>query len=161
VDLYGPEGVEEAAESGSLAGGEQTVLQLAETSSEAIGVRVISTAPIVTALRSRSDAALAMTQGAPEEATRWLLPGASPPDGGWSTVVLMNASIDDATIEIRSLGPSSSTKTVTVQAGQVFEVGLERGDGQMIESSVPVVAMWTAKSGEALSYSAGVPLRDG
>ena len=82
VDLYGPEGFVEAHDSGVIDPRGNVTVPLAGITQEAIGVRVISTGPVVPALRVDSPEGLAWTAASPVTAPVWLLPGASAPAGG-------------------------------------------------------------------------------
>lgn len=161
IDFYGPEGLEEALITGVLPARGRHEIDLAEISEEAAGVRVVSTGPVVASLRVESETALATTNGAISQANRWMLPGAGTPDGGSATVVIMNAGLDDATVGVRPLRPNTSQRELTVDADDVIELGLEQADGYLIESTGPVVVLWTSRTDSGSTLAIGVPISDG
>lgn len=161
VDFYGPEGLEEALFTGLLPANGQVELNLDDVSLDTSAVRVVSTGPVVPVLRIDAADGLATTTASHIQANRWMLPGASAPTGGWASVVILNASIEDSTVSVRPLREQSSVRDLTVQSDDVVELALEQADGYLIESSSPVVVMWVARTGLGTSAAIGVPLSDG
>lgn len=161
VDFYGSEGLEEALVTGALAGGGQVELDLDEISLETSAVRVVSNGPVVPVLRIDSPEGLAVTAGSPVDANRWMLPGASTRAGGLGSLVILNSSIEDATVSIRPLREQSSIRELPIPSDGVLELTLETADGYLIESTSPIVAMWIARTGSATGAAMGVPIDDG
>ncbi len=161
VDFYGPDGLEEALVTGVLPVGGEVELDLDEISLDASAVRVVSTGPVVPVLRIDSPEGLATTSGSPVEANRLMLPGASSQAGGLARLVILNASIEDATVSIRPLRERSSIRELPVPSDGILELTLEPADGYLIESTSPVVALWVASTGSATAAAIGVPIEDG
>jgi len=161
VDLYGPDGLVEAHATGVLEPSGGAVIPLAAITEEAVGVRVITTGPVVPALRIDSAAGMSWTTASPVEANVWLLPGASAPPGGSGAMVIFNTGLEPATVTMRSLGESDLVRTLEVAAEDVVAVGLIAADGYRIESSGPVVALWTSGFQGAGTAAIGIPLQDG
>lgn len=162
LDFYGPQGLEEGLLDGVLSPGGRLEINLAEITEEAAGIRVISTGPVVPTLRIASDGGFATTTASSAQANRWMLPGASVPEGGGgATVVILNASIEDSSVSIRPLREGSAVRTVPVRSDSVVEIGLEAADGYLIESTSPVVVLWASRGASGSSAAIGVPLGDG
>jgi hypothetical protein len=89
-----------------------------------------------------------------------MLPGAGAPEGGSSTVVILNVGLEDSTVGVRPLKADTSLRELVVAADDVIELGLEPADGYLIESTGPVVVLWTAQIESGGSLAIGVPLAD-
>lgn len=161
VDYFGPTGLEEALLSGTMAPRGLEVIDLAMISEEVAAVRVLSTGPVVPMLWSESVDGLSVTTASTTPASRWFLPGASSPQGGTAALVVLNTGIEDFEMSIRPLREDSIVRTVVVPADGVIEVGVEVADGYLIESTGPVVALWTAQRGHSSLAAIGVSLPDG
>jgi hypothetical protein len=161
IDLYGPDGLEEAFESGTLRPRGVNSVDLAAITEEAAAVRVISTGPIVATLWIDSEAGLAVTTGSAVESTRWFLPGAGTPPNGSATVVILGVGIEDGSVSIRPLNTTMPTHNFDLPADGVIEVPLVAGDGYLIESSQPMIAMWAGEGGGTRVAAMGVPILDG
>lgn len=161
IDFYGPDGFEEGFTTGVLPARGREEIDLAALTEEAAGVRVITTGPVVASLRIDSDTGLATTNGATTPANRWMLPGAGAHEGGSSTVVILNVGLEDSTVGVRPLRADTSLRELVVAADDVVELGLEPADGYLIESTGPVVVLWTARTEAGGSLAMGVPLADG
>lgn len=161
VDFYGPSGFEEGLVTGVLTSGGLTSINLNTMPEDALGVRVISTGPIVATLRAESDSGLSVTNGSTVAANRWFLPGAGTPAGGRASVVLMNVGIDTTTVSIRSLGQSGFFRTLEIEVDGVVETPIAVADGYLIESVGPIVVLWSSTRGSASTAAIGVPLGDG
>lgn len=161
VDFYGPEGLDEALITGSIPANGQVAVDLDEVTTETSAVRVVSNGPVVPVLRIEAADGFATTVGSAVEANRWMLPGASPPPGGWASVVILNASIEDSTVSVRPLREGSTVRDLSLQSDDVVELALEQADGYLIESTSPVVVIWVARTGVGTAAAIGVPLDDG
>lgn len=161
VDLYGPDGYVEGHDTGVIGPRGRVVVPLAAVTEGAAGVRVITTGPVVPALRIDSPEGLAWTTASPVDATVWLLPGAGAPPEGSGSVVLLNTGIEPVSASIRGLGESGPVRELEVDAEGVLVVDLVAADGYRIEASGPVVALWTSELGAARSAAIGIPLQDG
>jgi len=161
VDLYGPEGFVEGHDVGIISSRGTVTVPLAAVTEDAAGVRVISTGPVVPALRMESAEGLAWTTASDVTAPVWLLPGASAPAGGAGTVVILNGGIEAVTVTIKTLTDTALTRSLEVAAEDVLVVTLVAADGYRVEATGPVVALWTSRSGAAASAAIGIPLQDG
>ena len=161
VDLYGPVEFVEGFSTGTIpARGEVEIPMLLETE-DAVGLRVISTSPVVSTLRLSDGNGLAMTTGSPIDALTWLLPGAESPVGGFGSIVIFNNGIDSVDVNIRSLGGAFFNRTLPVEAGSVVSVPIVAADGFRVESEGGVVALWTSNPGAGVDLAIGVPVEDG
>lgn len=160
IDYYGPDGFTEAYSTDILQPRGEARIGLAAITEEAAGVRVISTGPIVPTLLVDSGAGMARTTGSQVDAPVWLLPGASLPPGGSGNIIVLNTGLDAVTVSVRSLRPRSITRDFGVAAEGVLVVDLVSADGYRIESTGPVVALWTSQLDGAGSAAIGIPLQD-
>jgi hypothetical protein len=161
VDLYGPEGFVEAHDSGVIAPRGNVTVPLAAITEGAVGVRVISTGPVVPALRIDSPEGLAWTAASPVTAPVWLLPGASAPPGGAGTLVILNGGIEPVVATIKTLTDTAVSRELEVAAEGVLVTNLVAANGYRVEATGPIVAMWTSRSGTATAAAMGIPLQDG
>ena len=161
IDGYGPDGYEENQISGTLAARGQDWIDLTGLFETAAAIRVIATGPVVPTLWVDSGSGLAATPGATAAANRWFLPGASALDGGRASIVLLNTGIETATISLRAMRNDTAVNVFDLPADSVIEVALDFADGYLIESTDPLVALWSVQRGEAISVAIGVPLSDG
>lgn len=165
VDLYQPgaddETYQESFETGTLDARGQTRVDLAAITPEAVGIHVSSTGPVVAALWVDSETGMAATTASPVDAPVWLLPGAFSPPGGSGFVVVLNSGVDDVTVNVRSLQETSLVRNFEVPADRVLTVPLVAADGYRVESTGPVVALWTSEIGGASTASIGIPIQDG
>src|SRR5690606_8249456 len=97
---------------------------LAAVTEGAAGVRVITTGPVVPALRMDSAQGLAWTTASDVTAPVWLLPGASSPAGGEGTVVVLNGGIEPVDVTVKTLTDTALTRTLEVPAEDVLVVNL-------------------------------------
>ena len=160
VDVYGPDGRDDAFITETLEARGEDVIALDEITPDALGIRVSATAPIVATLRSKSEAGIAMTTGSRLEANRWFLPGAGRPERGSATVVLFNTGLEDDTFQVRALRDNTTLLNIPVESSAVVELALDSANGYLIESTGPSVVLWTATRGESLSMAIGVPVLD-
>lgn len=161
IDFYGPEGLEEALVTGVLDARGRAEFDLDEISQGTSGIKVVSTGPVVPTLRIESPEAIATTSASATQANRWMLPGAAVPPGGIATAVILNASLEDSTVSVRPLRDNSLVRDYQVPSDGMLEIGLEAADGYLIESTSPIVVLWTARTGAGSSLAIGVPLDDG
>jgi hypothetical protein len=161
IDLYGPDGLEEAFISGTLEPRGVNKIDLAAITEETAGVRVISTGPVVATLWIDSEDGLAATTGSSIESTRWFLPGAGTPPNGAATAVILGVGIEDGTVSIRPLNSAAPTHTFDLPSDGVVEIALVASDGYLIESSQPMIVMWAGQGGGTRVAAMGVPILDG
>lgn len=161
LDLYGPDGFVEALDSGLIEPRGEVRVPLAEVTTEAVGVRVIASEPVVSTLWIDTAESLAATTASQVEAPSWLLPGARGPAGGAGNVVVLNTGLEGVTVTIRSLKERSLVRDFELAAEDVLVTGLVEADGYRVEATGPVVTLWTAQTGSDGSVSLGIPLQDG
>ena len=161
VDYYGPGGLEEGFEMGTIAPRGQAVVNLGAVTEEAVAIRVISTGPVVPTLWMESGEGLAVTTGSVGPTNRWFLPGAGAPEGGWATVVIANVGLDTSAVSIRSLREGTRVRSIELDADTVIELSIEAADGYLIESVGETVVMWSGHRDTASTAALGVPIVDG
>lgn len=162
IDLYGPEGLLEAWQSGTLQPRGNTRVDLTELVGESAAIRVVASGPLVPTLWSESDeAGLAATTASPLQAPSWLLPGAARPPGGSGTLILVNTGADATVATVRTIRDGSSQQQVSLGVDAVVEVPLALARGYRVDSDGSIVAMWVAQRGTAAVAAMGVPLADG
>jgi hypothetical protein len=160
VDLYGPEGRVEAHAEGVIEPRGNSVVPLASVTSEAVGLHVTTTGPVVPALRIDSPEGLAWTTGSPVTAPVWLLPGARSPQGGSGSLVALNVGIEPISVSIRSLADETIVRDLEVNGEGVLVNNLRGANGYRVEATGPIVAMWTSQRDGAGSAAIGIPLQD-
>lgn len=154
IDLYGPEGYEEAYAVGTLEARSQVWLDLDEFAGEEIALRVISGAPIVPTLWIVGEGVLAATPGTTEGGA-WFLPGAGSVDGS-ETIVLLNSGIEPSTFTVTPLGANARPRTYELGGEEIIEIELRPAEGYLISSTGPSSVLWIAARGDAISLSTGV-----
>lgn len=161
VDLYGPEGFEEAYSAGTLPARGQVWLELDELAGVEFALRVVSTGPVVSTLWVRTDGGVAATPGTETQATRWFVPGAGSVVEGRESLVLVNTGIETSEVRVRALRENGTVRSYELGGDEVLEVVIDSAGGYLIESTGPVVVAWTALRAAAVSVSMGVPIPDG
>src|SRR5690606_15695942 len=121
VDLYGAEGVEGAALTGSLSEGEESSLSLADIAGTR-AVRVVATSPAVGSLDGSGGSPPAATPATLQTGGSWLLPAAAS-DGG--RVELLNLELEDASVVVRALREGGGESPVNLPAEGVVELSLD------------------------------------
>jgi hypothetical protein len=160
IDFYGPEGLIEEFVSDRLAPRGVTRLPLTTETTDAVGVRVISTGPVVPTLRVDSDQGLAVTTGSQVEALTWLLPGASSPPGGSGSAVILNPGVDPVSVTVRSMRENAVARDFDVGPESTLVVRLVNADGYRIDSTGSVVVMWVAAGFGDGSAAIGIPIQE-
>jgi hypothetical protein len=163
MDFYGPDGLieEYGPESARLAPRGIVQLSLTEETTEAVGVRVTSTGPVVPTLRVDSDLGLAATTGSQVEAVTWLLPGASAPAGGSASAVILNPGVDPVSVRVQSLRENSVVRDFDIDPESTLSVNLVmNAGGYRVDSNGPVVAMWVASGSGDTAAAIGIPIED-
>lgn len=162
IDLYGPEGLVEAWQSGTLPARGQAGIDLAELSGAAAAVRIIATGPLVPALWLDSpETGLAVTTASPVQATGWLLPGGGGPAGGSGSLVMVNTDVNPTVAKVRIIRGAPTEQEIPLPVDAVVEVPLAVAEAYRVDSDGPVVVMWVARRGSAAMAAMGVPLTDG
>jgi hypothetical protein len=161
VDLYGPEELEEAYVSGVLPAHGQVESPLTPAGEGTLGIRVISTGPVVASLWMETESGVAVTTGIVDPATRWLLPGAGAPEEGRAVLVVMNPGLEDVAVTVRPLRPKSTVTRYEVGADGLLEIELGPATGYLVESEGPTLVMWMATRLGAGAAAVGVPIQGG
>jgi hypothetical protein len=160
VDLYGPDGLTEAHAEGVIEPRGDAVVPLAAVTSEAVGLHVTTTGPVVPALRIDSPEGLAWTTASPITAPVWLMPGARSPRGGTGSLVVLNAGIEPVIVSIRSLADETIVRNLDVNGEGVLVTNLRGANGYRLEANGPIVALWTSQRDGAGSAAIGIPIQD-
>ncbi len=106
---------------------------------------------------------LAATTGNIDPATRWMLPGIGVVPAAQTSVWIMNASSDQATVTITPLGAQGgAAEKVIVAAGWLLEIPFaeitETGiNGVMIDSTVPVSTGVSIAGDRGVAFIGGIP----
>jgi hypothetical protein len=116
---------------------------------------------VVAALWIDSETGMAATTASPVDAPVWMLPGAFAPPGGSGSLVVLNSGVDDVTVSVRSLQENSLARNFELAAELVLTVPLVAADGYRVESTGPVVALWTSEIGGVGTAAIGIPVQDG
>lgn len=157
VDLYGAEGVEGAALTGSLSEGEESSLSLADIAGTR-AVRVVATSPVVVSLEVSDGTTLSATTATQQTAGSWLLPAAA---SQGVRVVLLNPELEDASVVVRALREGGGEFPVNLPAEGVIELSLDAADAYLVDSDVPIVAMLFEAGEAADALAMGVPVDNG
>lgn len=161
IDYYGPDGLQEEFETGVLEARGRQRVGLAAISPDTAGMHIISTGPVVPTLWIDSAQGLAMTTASPVEASAWLLPGATRPDGGTGRLVVLNPGDDDVSVDVVTLRSQTTSRQFDVPGQDVVEEILTPADGYRVEASGPVVVLWTSSVDGAGTAAMGIPIQDG
>lgn len=159
MDLYGPEGVEEGYELGTLPAHAQVEVSLTPAGEQTLGVRVLATGPVVPSLWMETETGLAATTGSADPATRWMLPGAGAPEEGRAVLVVMNPALEDVSVTVRPLRRNSEVSQYDLGAESLLELELEPAVGYLVESTGPTVVVWMAERQGAAALAAAVPIQ--
>lgn len=161
IDYYGSDGIVESQATGVLPARGRQRVSLAAISEATAGMRIITTGPIVPTLWIDSPRGLALTTASSVDAPAWLLPGAGAPVGGSGTIVVLNTGLEEVSVDVRSLQANSISRNLTIPAEGVIEVDLVAADGYRVESTGPVVALWTSQFEATGTAAIGIPIQDG
>ncbi len=163
LDVYGPQGLVEGFQDGVVPSRGATVVPISGMGLEgASALRVISTQPVAVFLRSSSESGVAITSGASETSSTWLLPGAGLAPGGLGSVVILNAGLDEDTVIVTARRAQSAAKQFALPAGTVLEVPAFEGgaNAYAVRGLGALVPLWVTTSGTGIAYSIGEPLID-
>jgi len=162
VDLYGPDGLFEAWQSGTLGPRGQATVDLGELAGTNAAIRVVASGPLVPTLWADSpDTGLAVTTATPVQASTWLLPGATSPVGGSGSLILVNTGVEATVATVRTIRDGAVQWEVPLGVDEVAEVPMGSARGYRVDSDGSLVAMWVARRGSAALAAMGVPLEDG
>ncbi len=162
IDLYGPDGLFEAWQSGTLGPRGQAMVDLGELAGTTAAIRIVASGPLVPTLWADSpDTGLAVTTATPVQAPSWLLPGASAPAGGSGSLILVNTGVESTVATIRTIRDGALEQQVSLGVDEVAEVPMASALGYRVDSDGSLVAMWVARRGSGALAAMGVPLQDG
>ncbi len=103
---------------------------------------------------------MAGTVGVEGPAGTWLLPGAGSVPGGGTTIWLMNAGDERATVTLQPIGfGDPAADKVAVSGGRVAGFAVPEDDdvfGYLIESTVPITTAWSASDEGGTAFVSGV-----
>ncbi len=163
LDLYGPQGLVEGFQDGVVPSRGATVVPFSGMGLEgASALRVISTQPVAVFLRSSSETGVAITSGASQTSSTWLLPGAGLAPGSLGSAVILNAGLDEDTVIVTARRAQSAAKQFALPAGTVLEVPAFEGgaNAYAVRGQGALVPLWVTTSGTGVAYSIGEPLID-
>lgn len=107
---------------------------------------------------------LAGTVGVEGPAATWLLPGAGSVPDGETTIWLMNAGEERATVTLQPVGfGDPAAEKIAVSPGRVVGFSVPDDDdvfGYLVESTVPITAAWSASDEGGTAFLAGVAVDD-
>ncbi len=162
IDVYAAEGVMEAYQGGAIGPRGEVMVDLAEFSGEAIGVRVIATGPVGVSGAVMGESGLAIAPAVPAPATGWLAAGAgSLGDDSVSSVVILNTGIEVVDVTVASIGGPPRATTYSLEPGSVRLVELTVGRGALVDATGEVVAGWFAVSPRGLAWDSPRSMPDG
>lgn len=160
IDVFGPNGVEDAAIEGTISGGGQEVINVSEISQAALAVRVVTTAPVGVFARLTGEGGLGIAAASPQPTNDWLVPGAGSGADTAGRLAVVNVGLEVTDVTVTEVRESSRSRIFQVQPGQILEVELDAvdSDGVSIASDGQVVPFWIARRGAAVAVSGGFPL---
>jgi hypothetical protein len=160
IDVFGPDGVEDAAIEGTISGGGQEVINVSEISQAALAVRVVTTAPVGVFARLTGEGGLGIAAASPQPTNDWLVPGAGSGADTAGRLAVVNVGVEVTDVTVTEVRESSRSRIFHVQPGQILEVELDAvdSDGVSIASDGQVVPFWIARRGAAVAVSGGFPL---
>lgn len=162
VDLYGPDGLLEAWQSGTLLPRGSADLDLSELGGAAAAIRVVAAGPLVPTLWTDSpETGLAATTASAVQSGSWIFPGAGAPAGGSGVLVLVNTGVESTVATVRTIREGPLEQEVALGVDAVVEVPLVVAGGYRLDSDGSIVAMWVGRRGTSALAALGVPLENG
>lgn len=160
IDIYGPNGLEEAVLEGVVEGRGQQIVDLTGLAEGPVAIGVIAEAPVGVFARYQTATALGIGSAASDSASDWFLPGAASVADTTTAVVIANVGVDTVTVDLSQLRAASATTEVTIEAGRVVEIPLDQvpSYGVGLISDGEIVPFWMTRRGTAVALSGGVPL---
>ena len=160
VDVFGPDGLEEAAIEGTVAAGGQEIVDLGSLSPAAIAVRVVATAPVGVFARLSGDGGIALATASDSSAAEWLMPGAGSSRTA-GRLVLVNVGVEPAQVTVTELRDDSRSRVVELPPNAVVEVTLDEvaSHGVAVIADSQVIPMWVGQSANAIALSGGHPIQ--
>lgn len=156
VDVYGSDGLVEAAFEGVLPAQSQVTVPLGDLLEGAGAVRVLAANPVAAALRFSGDGVNAVVPGVPAPSPSWRLSGAG--RLGDSMVQVFNPGEVEVVAELQAATGEPIT-SVEVPPETLVEVPISsRSVGGRIEADGDVVVTWTTGTRSGFAGDAGDPL---
>ncbi|HSJ35173.1 MAG TPA: DUF5719 family protein [Acidimicrobiia bacterium] len=152
LDVYGPEGLFEAALEGTVPARGQTVIPVADLLEGPGTVRVVAAGPVAAVLTLGGEAVRAMIPGVPAPGPTWLLPGAG--DLGATRVHVFNPGEID--INASLVDPTGDPLAgEEVPAGRMVTLALPEGGAARVEADGDVVVTWATATDGGVAGDAG------
>lgn len=160
VDLFTAEGPLDPME--FTVGPEQPLrIDLSEVDSEAFGVRISASAPVIAGVVGTGDAGTVLSGGAPFTARTWLLPGLRSVGPNEGTLWLLNSSFEQVSVTVSVLTGAEAINTqVLVEPGSHIGVPITEPDalGVYVDASDPFSAAWSLVGPSGAAFSPGLPV---
>lgn len=160
IDVYGPNGLVEAAVEGVISAGGQVVVDASDFSEAPVAFHVVATGPVASFARLSGLTGLALTAGSPSEGAEWLLPGVGVIPASRGRVVLVNVGLDIAEVVVAEVRDQTRSRVVSIDPGQVVEIELDEAvsDGVSLLSDGSIIPMWMMSTDTSVALSSGFPL---
>lgn len=156
VDVYGPDGLVEAAVEDVIPARAHVDIPLAELG-EVSAVRVFAATPVVASVVFDGPGIRAGGPGSPGLALDWMVPGVSATGPG--SLWVFNPGELDATVSVLPLSPAETSRSIVVPALGLVEIDVPGGgSGVALESDLEIAVAWTVTGETGLAYASGVPL---
>lgn len=159
IDVYGPDGVVEAAYEDVIPAQSQVTIPLGDILEGPGAIRVLSVNPVAAALRFSGEGANAVVPGVATPSPSWRLSGAG--RLGDSVVHVFNPGDVEVTVELQA-GTGDPLTSVAVPPETAVDIPISaRSIGGKLEADGDVVVTWTTASEEGFAGDAGDPLAPG
>ncbi len=152
LDVYGPEGLVEAAYEGTVPARGQMVVPVSELLEGEGVVRIVAASPVSAVLRLTGEEVRALIPGVPEAGTSWMLPGAG--RLGSTAIHLFNpGEVDVAARVLSDIG--TSLEEIDIPAGSWATVEASGNLlGARVEGDGDLIVTWTTATEEGLAGDA-------
>lgn len=152
LDVYGPEGLLEAAREDVVPARSQLVIPAGDHLEGPGVIRVVAAAPLGAAARFSGEGGIAVVPGIPSAGPSWLLPGAG--RHGASRAHVFNPGVGEAAVRI--LDPAGEEVVAgAVAAAAMARFDLPEGPGVVVEADAEVVVSWTTLGDGVMAGDAG------
>lgn len=152
LDVYGPDGLVEAAQEGTVPARGQEVVPVSDLIEGPGVIRVVAAGPVSAVLRLTGEGTRALIPGVAEAATSWMLPGAT--RLGPTDVHVFNPGEIDAVASVRG-GSGELIEEVDLGGGSWTTIPIPEGSsGVRVESDTDLIVTWTTSTEEGLAGDA-------
>lgn len=156
LDVYGPDGVEEAAVEGVVPARGHLVVPTSDLPDGTRAVRVVAAAPVGATLRLQGEGVRAVMPGVTAPQPGWVLPGAGLL--GDTRVLVFNPSTADVTAQISSADGSETMETRSFPAGSLTGVTVPAGTtGLRIDADGDLAVSWFSRGANGIAADAAQP----